>query len=338
MDSAPYLRYLIIGRLSRDFILTPGGKAAIDIPGGSLLYAAAGVGVWEHGIGLVGRVSEDYPQEWGERMTRAGLNVKGLRFLSEAFDMRAFYAYVDGEHCETDNPVSHFARLGLPFPKVLLGYAAPAPRIDSRNTPSLLTVRYNDLPEDYLDASAAHLCPLDFLSHSLLPPALRQGRVTTITLDPAAGYMNPTYWDHLPSIVKGLSAFITDEEKLRSLFLGRSSDLWEMAETIADYGCDVVVVRRGSQGQWLYEKSSHARWQVPEYPARISDPTGAEHAFCGGFLTGYRSTYNGLEGVLTGNISASLASEGTGPFYALDAMPGLARHRLEALRAMVRKV
>ncbi|WP_322808043.1 PfkB family carbohydrate kinase, partial [Thermanaerothrix sp.] len=65
------------------------------------------------------------------------------------------------------------------------------------------------------------------------------------------------------------------------------------------------------------------------------DPTGAGDAFCGGFLAGYRQTYDPLAAVLHGNVSASLVIEGSGPFYALEALPGLAQARLEALRDAV---
>jgi sugar/nucleoside kinase (ribokinase family) len=99
-----------------------------------------------------------------------------------------------------------------------------------------------------------------------------------------------------------------------------------------------VVILRGLHGQWLYERSGKVKWQIPAYSAPVVDPTGAEHAFCGGFLTGYRDSYNALDGALAGSISASLVSEGSGPFYALDAMPGLARYRMAALRDLVRKV
>ena len=116
MNTSPLLRYVMIGRLTRDYILTPEGKAYLDKPGGSLLYAACGAGVWENGIGLVGRVSEDYPQEWIEQSTRAGFDIRGVHYLNEPLDLRAFYAYTDSETCHIDNPVAHLARLGLPFP------------------------------------------------------------------------------------------------------------------------------------------------------------------------------------------------------------------------------
>jgi sugar/nucleoside kinase (ribokinase family) len=150
--------------------------------------------------------------------------------------------------------------------------------------------------------------------------------------------MTPLFWDHIPAVIRGITAFLVTEEKLRALFQGRSSDLWEMMETIAGYGCEVVVVMRGLHGQWMLERTGRGKWQIPAYSAQVLDPTGIEHAFCGGFLTGFRATYNALDGVLSGNISASLASEGSGPFYALDAMPGLARYRMAALRDLVRKV
>lgn len=309
----------------------------LDVPGGNLLYAAAGLAVWEAGVGLVGRAGEDYPQEWLAALAQRGFDTRGIRILPEAVDLRFFTAYPDGDTASTDNPVSHFSRLGLPYPKGLLGYTPPSPQIDSRTRAGPLTLRQNDFPSDYLDATAAHLCPLDFLSHTLLPPVLRRGHINTITLDPGANYMNPTYWDDIPVLLNGLNACLCSEAKLNALFQGRSTDLWEMAETLADYGCEMIVVKRGSRGQYLYDRTTRARWIVPAYPVQVVDPTGAGNSFCGGFLAGYRSTYDPLQAVLTGNISAAMTVEGNHALYALDALPGLAKARLEALRETVRK-
>jgi ribokinase len=179
---------------------------------------------------------------------------------------------------------------------------------------------------------------MDFLSHTLLPSALRQGHVSTITIDPSPGYMNPTFWDDLPKIVNGISAFISSEEKIANLFQGRSSDPWEMAEFLGELGCEITVIKRGARGQFLYCHSNHTRWMIPAYPVRMVDPTGCGDAFCGGFLAGYHKTYDPLAAVLHGNISASLVIEGSGPYFALDTLPGLASARLGSLQGMVRKV
>jgi len=41
---------------------------------------------------------------------------------------------------------------------------------------------------------------------------------------------------------------------------------------------------------------------------------------------------------LHGSISASLKIEGSGPFYPLDVLPGLAEARLNALQQLAREV
>lgn len=334
MDVNPLIRFLIAGQLHRDFIVTADGNAFSDQPGGSLFYAAGGFSVWESGAGLLGRVDEDYPRQWIEHLKTLGFDCAGISFVPEKMDLRAFTAYPDLDTCQHDNPISHYSRLGLPFPKQLLGYSPPNKQIDSRIHLSASSIRQAEIPAHYMDALAVHIGPMDYYTHSSLPSVFRQGNSATITLDPGAGYMHPVFWDDIPGIVKNVSAFLISEDKARSLFLGRSTDPWEMTETLAAFGCDIVVMKRGALGQYLFDAASHRRWVIPAYPARVKDPTGAGDAFCGGFLAGYRLTFDPLDGVLHGNVSASLSLEGSGPFFAAGALPGLAQARLDSLRAM----
>lgn len=337
--SHPAPRFLVAGKLTRDYIVFPSQDPLLDIPGGNALYAAVGVGIWEPNPppALIARVGEDYPQGWLDDFERCGLDVRGVRLLPEALDLRTFTAFVDRSSRFGDDPVAHFARLGLPFPKALLGYRPPSFSVDSRTRLLPVSLRQADLPPDFMEAVAIHLCPLDYLTHSLLPAMLRQEEFTTITLDPSPGYMNPTYWNEVPALLTGLTAFLPSEEELRSLFQGRSTDLWEMAEALTTYGCEIIVVKCGERGQIVYDSASRSRWEVPPYPARLVNPIGAGDAFCGGFLAGYRHAYDPLEATLYGNIAASLVVEGHKPTYALDTLPGLPAARLEALRQSVRK-
>ena len=333
--------YLVLGRLTRDYVLLPSGEPLLDIPGGSALYAAVGLAIWEPQPppALIARVGEDYPQDWLENFQQHGLNVQGVRVLPEAVDLRTFTAIVNRTTRTYDDPVAHFARLGLPFPKALLGYRAPQGQVmDSRTRLLPVSLRPADIPETLMDANAAHLCPLDYLTHSLLPALMRQAEFTTVTLDPSPGYMNPAYWGDVPALLTGLTAFLPSEDEMRSLFQSRTNDLWEMAEALSAYGCEIIVIKCGERGQLLYDAATHSRWEIPPYPARFSNPIGAGDAFCGGFLAGYRRTYDPLQAVMYGNISASLVVEGNLPTYALEALPGLQEARLEALRQLVRKV
>jgi sugar/nucleoside kinase (ribokinase family) len=77
---------------------------------------------------------------------------------------------------------------------------------------------------------------------------------------------------------------------------------------------------------------------VPAYASRLADPTGVGDAYCGGFLAGFQKMNDPLMAALYGSVSASLKIEGSGPFYPLDVMAGLAEARLRSLKDMTREV
>jgi sugar/nucleoside kinase (ribokinase family) len=329
--------FVIAGRLRREYLLPPTGRPYIDVPGGNLLYAAAGLGIWDSRVGLLGRVGEDYPQEWLHSFEKRGWDTRGVHILADSLDLRYFQAQLDLQTVQYANPVAHFARLGLSFPKSLLGYQPPA-ATDDRKTIHPASPRPSDIPSDYLDAHAIHLCPLDFVTSERLLSAFWQANVTTLTLDPSAAYMTSTAFNDVHTILHGLTAFLPSEEELRNLFWGHTDDLWEMAEALGSLDCEFIVIKRGARGQMLYDTVSKKRWEIAAYPAQLVDPTGAGDAFCGGFIAGYQKTYDPLRAVLYGNVSASLAIEGSGAFHALDALPGLAKARLDSLAESVRQV
>jgi ribokinase len=328
--------HLFAGRLQRDILLPVYGPALIDVPGGDLLYAAAGFLIWGKEAGLLARVGEDYPRAWFKQFVDHGLDTKGIHILPEDVDLRNFLAYTDKFERQQTNPLAHFKRLGLPFPKILLGYQPPDKREDFLMENDASMPRSAEIPDDYLSARYLHLCAMEYTTVSRLISKFRDSHVTTMTVDPLAGWMQPTSWNEVRLIVQGLTAFLPSEEELRSLFTGRSTNLVEMAEAVAGEGCELVVVKCGAQGQLLYEAGSHKCSRIPAYAVEPIDPTGAGASFCGGFLAGLHLTYDPLQAVLRGNISASLTMEGSGAFHILESHPGLAQARLESLKDGVR--
>ena len=330
--------YLLFGQLTRDFIITPHDKVLVDIPGGNLIYAAVGLSRWDSDIGLVSRVGEDYPRTWLAQFKQMGFDIQGIRILPESHDVRSFMAFTSKLSYTRDDPVGHFARLGIQFPKALLGYRDSSHQLNNTKNMGPLSIRQSDIPEPYKFARAVHICPIDFLSHSLLPTTLRTFGINTITLDPSAGYMHPAYWDDVLSLLSGLTAFMPTERKIRDLFRGRSDDLWEMTEELARFGCEFIVVRSLKDGARLYDFAGKDKWHVPVYPSEVSDPTGMDHAFCGGFLAGYKKNFDPVTALLHGCVSESLIGEGSGPFYAHDALPELTEARITSLKSLIRKV
>ncbi len=330
--------YVIAGNITREYILPPASHPLLDAPGGSALYAAGGLLPWDQPVGLVARVGEDYPRPWLKDIQARGLDIRGIEILQQSLDLRVFRAYTEGFDIIRGSPVSQFARRGLTFPKVLLGYQDPSEIERDARSPGPLSPIASAMPLEYRDARAAHLCPLDFVTHNQLLTAFGAGTVTTLTLDPAADYMVPSFFKDLRVIIARLTAFLPSEEELRGLFWGQTHDLWEMAAAVGEYGCDFIIVKRGAHGQAVYDVKGRHRWEVPAYPARPADPTGAGEAFCGGFLAGFHQSYDPVQATLCGNVSASLKIEGSGAFYPLDVLPGLAQARLNVLKDLVREI
>lgn len=324
--------YLVFGQLTREYLLPASGSARLDVPGGSPLYAAAGFRVWETGVGVVGRVGSNYPPAWLEECQSRSIDTSGVKVLDQELDMREFIAYTETQDFSRINPVSQFARREMTFPKSLLGYQPDKPFAET------LKVLVTDVPADFLNVRAAYFCPMELMTQAQLIAGLKRGAAPahTFILDPGPATMTRKARRELP-LLHGVTAFLAAQEELQNLFQAETHDLWEMASEISKFGVDYVVVKCGAQGQLLYIASTKKKYVIPAYPARVTDLTGAGSAFGGGFMAGFCKDYDPLEGVLYGNVSASLKLEGSGAFHPLEVLPGLAEARLSALRDMVRE-
>ena len=329
-------QYLIIGGLREDYCITHDDQAYLGVLGGNSVYAAVGAAVWSSSVGIISRIGSNYPAEWLDQIRSAGIQTGGVRLLPDAQDTRTFYKYLSPQERVDTHPAAHFLRAGLPLPPVLFDYRSSTEGQGHLNEFGPLAIRPADLPDDSGSALAAHLAPADYLTHSVVPARLREMGVKLITVDPSIRYMQPGFRQQLRTLVNGLDAFLPSEAEVRSFFQPRPTDLWDMAESLADFGCSVVVIKRGAAGQYLWDHASKRRWQIPASPARVVDVTGAGDAYCGGFLAGLQQTGDAVEAGIRGSVSASLAIEGHGALFALGAAPGLAQARLEALRPSTR--
>ena len=329
--------FVIAGRINREYLLPPAGQPVLDAAGGNLLYTAGGAAVWNRQIGLLSRVGLDFPEGWLKDLESNGLDIEGIRVQTNNLDLRSFIAYTSSQERSQTNPVTHFARRQLTFPKSLLGYQPPTETTKDSREPDPLAPTPLDVPKGYREARCVHLCPMVFTSQTVLVNIFRGDANRTLSLSASTGYMAPEFWRDLRLVLQGVTIFHSRENELRNLFWGQTNDLWEMCEAICAHGPSIAVIQRGGLGQYVYETTSNRRWEVPAYPAvRPADPTGVEDAFCGGFLAGYHSSGDPLQAALMGSVSASLKIEGSGPFYPLEVMPGLAQARLLSLKELAR--
>ena len=325
---------VLVGRLQREYILPAAAPARLDGLGGNLAYAAAAFASWGGQAGLVSRVSADFPMDQLTRLESLGFFLDGVHTVSEPLDSRYFVAYGEGNKAYFDNPITHFAERQLTFPPELFGYQ-PRRKYCSKTDYESGSFRVTDMPRLFLEAKVAHVCPIDFISHKILPSVLKAGMIQTLTMRACSCYMDPIFWEDIRGLISDLTVFLMTDVQALKLFQGRSVDLWEIAEHLAGYGPEAVLVHTGDGSTYLYDRMSHKRWIVPAYRAHISDPTGRLDAFDGGFLAGFRQASEPLEAALCGKISEAVAGEGTGPYFSLECLPGLKEMRLQVLRQQV---
>ncbi|MFP3855117.1 MAG: carbohydrate kinase family protein, partial [Anaerolineales bacterium] len=137
--------------------------------------------------------------------------------------------------------------------------------------------------------------------------------------------------------LQDIHMFLPSERQSRHFFQPDRPSLWEMAETFASMGPEIVVIKRGERGQALYDARYDSRWHIPAYPSQLVDVTGAGHSFAGGFIVGMGQNNDPIEAALQGSASASMTIEGVGFQYPLESLPGLVTARRDRLREGIQR-
>ena len=223
----------------------------------------------------------------------------------------------------------------LPMPKVLLGYEPDTGGIDNRKQGTANTIRPENFPDEYLASRYLALCPVDFLTHNMIPAFFRAQTGGDVFIHASSGYTHSSFFFDLPSIVNGASMVLISEENARRLFLGKLDDTWQISEMLASYGVDIIVMSKKSGGYDTLDASNKKRYHIPSYPVNCIDPIGVDDAFFGGFLAGYLTSFDPLYASIIGSATASVKNEGSTPKFLLGVLKDLLKARVDFLKENV---
>jgi sugar/nucleoside kinase (ribokinase family) len=154
-------------------------------------------------------------------------------------------------------------------------------------------------------------------------------------LCPPEGILQPERMREMATLLHGIDFFFAKATSAARFWPDRHTRLETVAEEIAKLGPRLVILHRGLEGVHLFDAEAQRHVSVSGYPLSPVDITGIEEAFCGGFMAGWKLTFDPIEASLRGVVSSSLVMEGSGALPSFHHLPGIAEKRLQSLRTLV---
>ncbi len=111
--------------------------------------------------------------------------------------------------------------------------------------------------------------------------------------------------EYFKELLRHVDIVLVNKHEARNL-TGRE-DYREAARIIAGYGPEIIVVKRGPEGVYVYNKTTNKTIDLPAFPVeKVVDTTGAGDAFAAGLLLGLTRGYTLRKAVIYANAVAAL--------------------------------
>ena len=250
-------KLLIVGTVAFDSIETPDDKIE-KILGGAATHIGISASLFNINSAIVSVVGGDFPSEYIEMFRKRRIDVASLEIKENGKTF--FWA---GKYAKNMNE-----------------------RETIKTEVNVLADFNPVVPENYRSPHVIVLGNLDPIVQLKLMEQIDNTPTITI-LDTMNFWMDNTM-DNLKKIISKVDLIcINDEEVIQLSGLG---SLIEGAKKILKMGPDFIIVKRGSLGSILIDKSN--MFECPAFPVKkVKDPTGAGDSFAGG-LAGYLTKVN----------------------------------------------
>jgi sugar/nucleoside kinase (ribokinase family) len=274
-------RYLTVGNLLIEDVVTPGDARILDRLGGDALYAAIGARTFADDVQMAVRLGRGFPPEFVHILEGAGLGAGLIPSEQDAVRLWVELGIEGGERFSFQS----------------------GNYVDATPTPE-------ELPAEVAAGlDAVHVAPVPFEQMEALVDWARP-RARLVTIDPQYEHMDATWSRVLPRV----DAFLPSRAEAAAL-LGGWPGAEPAARRIASLGARTVVIKLGSDGSIGLRGEEVVRLPAAD-PAPI-DATGCGDAYCGGFLVGLAETDDLRTAMAYGTVAAGLVALDHGASHAL---------------------
>ena len=277
--------YLVYGKIIVDVIRLLDGSVVRSVLGGGGPQGAFGARLWDSSVGLLSRSGTDIEENCSERLRELDIDLAGWMQYPDIPTPHGIMAYNEDEY------INYQSQLGIDIDTL------------NRNLQQILAVPI-ELPESYQNPKVIHLIT-EYFDEDMVQTALdlrQKGAI--LSLEPLIDYREWTNRQSMHEFFK-VAQTATPDWPSASGFAGSDEPL-EVMKYWAKLGPDLVCVRHGSRGSYVWDKNHDEIWQIPPVKVNVIDPTGAGNSYGGGMSVGWHKTKNALYAGCYGAISASL--------------------------------
>jgi sugar/nucleoside kinase (ribokinase family) len=292
------------GNFTIDDVVLADGQNRDGCTGGDALYATLAARAFEPASELVAPIGNDMPADILTRLEELGLSLTGMpqrdvpnlhnRVDYKADGSREWTLYSDPNHFDILSP---FAR---------------------------------DIPLPFQGADRFLVLAMALPAQESLIEHLHGKSGALVALDPQEDYIFGNE-SRLEAMIAKTDIFMPSEEEVVRLTGLR--DWPKAARHFAGLGPNLVIIKLGANGAYLYDKERDASFEIPVFDGgKVVDTTGAGDSFCGAFMATIGSEAPEYA-ALAGAVAASVTVSGYGVDPLLETPSSVIAQRYERWRS-----
>mgnify|MGYP001952134289 CR=1 FL=1 len=299
----------VAGKLIFDYVISDTGQVTSRLMGGNGTFAAISAATGGHSVSLLSCQGDGYPSEWLKQLKDASVDCNHLIKLSRPHNFFSVLIYqADGSRrAPTEEDCVRI--------QALKEYIT-----DNRGWKDAMEdlQQFTFFPDPY-QFEEAFIQELDSILICTAKAVQQKEwvqRLKTVNPNlfiimdgPVEGGRNAIP-QGFTDILRYVDCFLPSEVEVKALF--PDAPLTEAIERLCSFGPKYVAIKQGARGSLLYEKDTGRLFEVPIFPVKPVDPTGAGDTFCGGVLAGWADKKDICEAVINGNALASVAVSSCG--------------------------
>jgi len=140
--------------------------------------------------------------------------------------------------------------------------------------------------------------------------------------------------ESLRDVISKTNIFLLNDEE--AFLLTNKNTIEDAAELLMKMGPEIVIIKKGSQGSYLYDKQNDIKINIPAFQIDdVIDTTGAGDSFAGGFVGNLEKT-NIVDAVVAGSAIASFTVSEFGVNGLININHKELEHRINHIKMLIK--